>query len=82
MKYSDGQIVQLGDNVTLGGKPGVVVCCISDGVYSQKFTEAHWSYLELGVMIDFPESMGLIHFDTTEDEEDLRFICRGTITDE
>jgi hypothetical protein len=77
VKYSDGQIVQMGDNVTLGGKPTVSVCCISDGVYSQKFTEAHWSYLGLGVMIDFPETMGLIHFDATEDDEDLRLIRRA-----
>ena len=33
MKDVDGQTVTLGDRVTLGGSPGVVVCSMDDGVY-------------------------------------------------
>jgi hypothetical protein len=77
MRYADGQAIRVGDNVDCAGRSGIVVCCISDGVYSEKHREADWSYLERGVLIDFPATMGLVHIDAAEDDEDLRLVRRA-----
>lgn len=73
MNYLDGQAVAVGDRVTLGGCPGVVVCSMDDGVYSEEHTESQWAYLGVGVMIAFP-AYGLIHY--VEPEADLRLVAR------
>jgi hypothetical protein len=73
MHYQDGQAVTVGDQVTLGGSPGIVVCSIDDGAYSDEHPENQWGYLGVGVMIDFPE-FGLIHF--VEPDPDLSLIAR------
>lgn len=73
MNYCSGAPVRVGDQVTLGGRPGVVVCSIDDGVYTPDHPAPQWVYLEAGVMIDFPD-FGLIHY--TEPESDLLLVSR------
>ena len=46
MKYADGQHVELGDVVGFGeDKSGVVVCCIGEGGFIEKYPETAWSSL-------------------------------------
>jgi hypothetical protein len=70
MKYCDGQISQIGDIVSLGGKLGKVVSDIDGGQYgiAPEHSAEQWAYLGVGVMIEF-ESYGLIHY--VEPEYDL-----------
>ncbi len=76
MNYANGQRVHVGDIVGLGGdREGIVVCCISDGVYTENHPEAAWGYLERGFIVDFPK-YGLIHYD--EAEVDLELISRAS----
>jgi ATP-dependent helicase HrpA len=76
MKYHDGQLVQLGDRVTLAGKDdGIVVCSIGAGEFTEKYKERDWGYLKVGCLIEF-ERAGLFHFDEAETEEDLDLIAR------
>lgn len=74
MTYSDGTPVWLGDRVTLSGMPGRVVCDIDHGGYTDAFTEAHWAYLERGVMVE-TEGAGLIWLERSD--EDLSLVARG-----
>jgi len=75
MKYADGQDVKLGDRVRLGHDDGgVVVASIDTGVYSDRHSEAQWSYLKKGVMVEFP-TYGLIHYE--DPEPDLELIERA-----
>ncbi|SEO39400.1 hypothetical protein SAMN02800692_0575 [Luteibacter sp. UNC138MFCol5.1] len=75
MKYCDGQVSQLGDIVSLGGKLGTVVCDIDGGQYGSaaEYSSDQWAYLGAGVMIEFG-SFGLIHY--TEPEHDLVLVRR------
>ncbi|WP_293366982.1 hypothetical protein [Phenylobacterium sp.] len=73
MKYCSGEPVRVCDRVALGGRPGIVVCSIDDGVYTPDHPATQWAYLEARVMIDFPD-FGLIHY--TEPEPDLRLTAR------
>lgn len=62
MNYPNGQKIKLGDKLKLWGDCfGEVVCLISDGEYSDKFTRKDWEYLGEGVLID-TDTAGLIHF--------------------
>jgi hypothetical protein len=75
MKYLDGQEVKLGDVVALGkARQGVVVCSIDTGEYSDTYPQVQWSYLNRGVLIEFP-SYGLIHYQ--DPEADLRLVTRA-----
>ena len=75
MIYSDGQRVEVGDIVCLGDQhTGVVVCCVSDGVYSENYTEAEWGFLKRGLVVLFSD-FGPIHYDEAED--DLELISRA-----
>src|SRR5271154_5144254 len=66
MKYPDGQEVRLGDTVALEGEQqGIVVCSIDTGEYSDAYPRDQWSYLDAGVLIEFP-SYGLIHYKEPE----------------
>lgn len=66
MKYPDGQEVRLGDTVALEGKQqGIVVCSIDTGEYSDAYPRDQWSYLDTGVLIEFP-SYGLIYYKEPE----------------
>ncbi|MBT0962732.1 hypothetical protein [Denitromonas iodatirespirans] len=75
MQYADGQEVRIGDRVKLGADDnGVVVCSIDTNEYSDDYPLEKWSYLERGVMIEFPE-YGLIHYEETD--PDLELISRS-----
>ena len=75
MKYPDGQEVRLGDRVKLGDDTGgIVVASIDTSEYSVDHPAAQWSYLNKGVMIEFPR-YGLIHYE--EPEDDLALIARA-----
>lgn len=73
MNYCSGEPVRVYDQVVLGQSRGVVVFSIDDGVYAPEFPADDWAYLEVGVMIDFPD-LGLIHF--TQPDPDLRLLSR------
>jgi hypothetical protein len=77
MKYPDDQLAHLGDLVTLGGKPGRIVCSIDADEYGPEpdHSEAQWGYLGKGVMAEFAD-FGLIHY--IDPDEDLRLARRGT----
>jgi hypothetical protein len=75
MKYSDNQVVQLGDEVELwDGCHGVVVCSIDDDEYSEAYPKTEWEYLKSGVLIE-TDKVGLIHY--IEPDEDLRLRKRA-----
>lgn len=75
MKYRDGREVKLGDRVKLGDDSGgVVVASIDTREFSAVCSEAEWSYLQKGVLVDFPR-WGLIHYE--EPDEDLEFLARA-----
>ena len=74
MKYWDGREVKLGDRVKLDDDSGgVVVASIDTREYSAVCTEAQWSCLQKGVLVDFPR-WGLIHYE--EPDQDLEFLAR------
>ena len=71
MKYPDDQEVKIGDKVKLGQDAnGIVVCLIDKGKYSDEYPEAEWSYLEKGILINFPVH-GLIHYEKLESDVQL-----------
>ena len=73
MKYPDGQEVRLGDRVALGDdQQGIAVCSIDTEEYSDAYPRDQWSYLDTGVLIEFP-SYGLIHY--KEPEATLRLVA-------
>ena len=75
LKYRDGREVKLGDRVKLGeDSGGVVVASIDTREYSPICTEAEWSFLQKGVLVDFPR-WGIIHYE--EPDEDLEFLARA-----
>ena len=65
MRYPDGQLAKLGDEVNLAGMFGKVVCSIDTGEYSDAHSEKDWAYLLKGVMIDW-DKMGLTHYEQPE----------------
>jgi hypothetical protein len=73
MRYPDGQIAKLGDEVSLAGRSGKVVFSIDTSEYSDAYPENVWAYLQKGVMIEI-EGMGLVHYE--EPEIDLILIRR------
>ena len=73
MRYNDGQIARLGDEVDLAGNAGKVVCSIDTNEYSDAHKEEHWSYLQKGIVIEF-DAFGLIHYE--ESEADLSLVRR------
>jgi hypothetical protein len=76
MNYPDGQEVRFGDRVKLGrDKSGTVVASIDTNEYSRDYPAAQWAYLKKGVMIEFPGTYGLIHYE--EPDADLRLISRA-----
>jgi hypothetical protein len=74
LRYPDGREMHLGDRVDQDGRLGRVVCSIDTGEYSNAYTEAHWSYLGVGVLIEF-DDIGLVHYG--EPDESIRFLGRG-----
>jgi hypothetical protein len=74
MHYSDGQLVQLGDTVSLWlGNEGTVVCSIDTAEFSPEYPKSEWAHLQRGVLI-LSSKGGLIHY--AEADEDLALIHR------
>jgi hypothetical protein len=62
VRYSNGEIVHLGDTVKLwDGAIGKVVCSIDTSEYSEEYPKTEWEYLGSGVLVESPEA-GLIHY--------------------
>lgn len=81
MNYPDGQQVRLGDRVKLGrNATGIVVASIDTDEYCSDHPAAQWAYLKRGVMIEFPGTYGLIHYE--EPDADLQLVARAPATTE
>lgn len=53
--------MRIGDKVMLPGRmPGVVVCVIDTGEFSDEYPEGKWGYLKVKMMIEGPD-FGLAH---------------------
>jgi hypothetical protein len=77
MKYSNGEVVKIGDKVKMWkGCFGVVVCSIDTDEYSEKYPKEQWSYLQNGAMFE-TDCVGLVH--QIEPDEDLELIERASI---
>jgi hypothetical protein len=62
MKYFDGQEVMLNDLIRMGSdSDGRVVCIIESNKYIDKESEAQWSYLKKGAVIE-TTSYGAVHY--------------------
>ncbi|WP_315716861.1 MULTISPECIES: hypothetical protein [unclassified Bradyrhizobium] len=65
MHYPDGRIARLGDEVSVAGMSGRVVCSIDTREYSDDYPEQAWAYLQRSVMIVW-DRQGLTHYDAPE----------------
>ena len=65
MRYPGGQIAKMGDEVSLTGTTGKVVCSIGNGEYSDVYKEEHWEALQNGALSEF-DAFGLIHYEEPE----------------
>lgn len=77
MRYPCGEEARLGDRVRLGDAEGVVVCSLDSGEFSETYPPDDWSYLNRGVLVEFP-TLGLIHY--VDPEEELQFVRRDEST--
>ncbi|MHB8849166.1 MAG: hypothetical protein ACYC43_12100 [Burkholderiales bacterium] len=74
MKYLDGQFVELGDYVDLGGgMTGVVVCNFDNNQFAPDYPKAEWAG-PTGIMVK-SEQAGLVHF--SEPDIDLVLLKRA-----
>ncbi|WP_275544362.1 hypothetical protein [Xanthomonas arboricola] len=78
MNYESGEIILLGDFVSLGSDlRGTVVAIIDQADYAKGYSECDWSYLGKGVLV-LTEDAGLIH---EQSNLNLLLIRRGRIVD-
>jgi hypothetical protein len=62
MRYHDGEPIHVGDVVTIDVRhEGTVVACIEDGIYLHPQTEAQWTHLRQGVLVDTSFG-GVVHY--------------------
>ena len=62
MKYADGQIAMIGDELELGGEmTGIVVACLDERQFTPEFPESRWGVLKSGVLVN-SEQAGIIHY--------------------
>lgn len=62
MNYNDGEIVLLGDKVSLGGGiNGFVVGIIDTGEFLKGYIPDEWLYLTTGALVESVEA-GLVHY--------------------
>jgi hypothetical protein len=62
MRYPDGQLIRVGDLVTIDESySGTVVGCVEDGSYLFPHTAGEWEYLGRGVLIDTSFG-GIVHY--------------------
>jgi hypothetical protein len=67
-----GKTVQVGDEVDVGGMPGIVVFSIDTDEYGPDFTRITWEYLGQGVGVRTKRG-GLVHL---QDNSELVLISR------
>lgn len=73
MNYPNGESVQIGDTVYLGGnQSGVVVGIIDDGEYADGYREEDWKYLGNGLIVS--TDFGDLRLD--EPDEDFELVAR------
>ncbi|MBB5734905.1 hypothetical protein FHT09_000604 [Xanthomonas arboricola] len=61
MTYESGEIILLGDTVSLGSDLyGTIVAIFDEGKYTEEYPEVDWSYLAKGVLV-LTKDAGLIH---------------------
>ncbi len=73
MNYPNGESVQIGDTVHLGGdQSGVVVGIIDDGEYAEGYQEEDWNYLRNGLIIS--TDFGDLRLD--KPDEDFELVAR------
>jgi hypothetical protein len=52
MNYPNGETIEIGDSVTLGGDHhGVVVGIIGEGRYATNYKENDWAYMRNGLIV-------------------------------
>ncbi|WP_127168958.1 hypothetical protein [Xanthomonas sp. BRIP62415] len=74
MTYESGEIILLGDTVSLGSDLyGTVVAIFDEGKYAEEYPEVDWSYLEKGVLV-LTKDAGLIH---EKSNLNLSLVCRS-----
>lgn len=73
MIYANGESVQIGDTVHLGGnQSGVIVGIINDGAYADGYKKKDWEYLGNGLIVS--TDFGDLRLD--EPDEDLELVAR------
>ena len=76
MKYLDGQVIVVGDEVDLGGgMTGVVVCDFETKQHLAGFALSHWTGFNAGVLVNSQQA-GAVHFD--KPDVDLVLLRRAT----
>lgn len=75
MRYFSGELVNLGDKVSLSdGALGEVVCSIDTRECSTAYSHSDWEYLKHGILVAFLK-YGLIYYERAE--ADLHFLERA-----
>jgi len=72
LKYFDGQMAQIGDEVRLadGRWRGIVVGLIGEREFIDAIRPEDWAFLGKGVLVNYAE-VGLVHYDTVEQDVEL-----------
>jgi len=74
MIYFNGEAVQIGDAVHLGGdQSGIVVGIIDEGKYADGYNEEDWRYLHSGLVVS--TDFGDMRLD--KPDEDLELVARS-----
>jgi hypothetical protein len=74
MRYATGDVIAVADEIDHCGRPGVVVCVVAPGGYTDGFPEDSWSYLADGFLAEV-DGLGLVHFLSAD--EDTRLVKRA-----
>jgi len=77
IQYRSGADIHVGDQVRLGSWLGTVVFVLGRGEFAQGFTEAQWSHLGRGFMLDTDQA-GLVFHE--EAPPDLELVARALRT--
>ena len=67
MNYHTGEKVLIGDRITVDRSPGIVLCVIEDGQFSNAHPREQWDYLKKGMMVE-AEGFGLVHYPEVDDD--------------
>ena len=66
LKYSDGNIINIGDRVFYDGQAGRIVIIAESNAYAADYPKEVWSHITTGLMIHFDNGARL-HFDLPDD---------------